>query len=204
MSMTSAIRMINPHRVIVVFDGKGGSLRRKKIYPEYKSQRSARKILNPDNFTTVEEDKKSQMRQLYRLIDYLNTMPINVVCVDNIEADDAIAYLTTDIFNKEIDRVYIMSSDKDFLQLVTDKVYVWSPTKKITFTPDKMQEIYNINAKNFLLYRIVDGDASDNISGIKGVGLKTLQKNYPEFFNSEDKYDVNYMISKKNLVECSC
>ena len=198
MSITSAIKMINPNKVIIVFDGKGGSLRRKKLYPNYKAQRTAKRILNPDNFTTLEEDKESQMRQLSRLLDYLNIMPVNIVCVDNIEADDAIAYLTMQIYNTENDKVYIMSSDKDFLQLVSDNVYVWSPTKKIMFTPDKLKEIYKLNSKNYLLYRILDGDASDNIAGIKGIGLKTLEKNFPEIFNNDTCYDINYLIAKSS------
>ena len=64
----------------------------------------------------MEDDRESMRRQMGRLLEYLQNLPVTVVTIDNIEADDSIAYLTTNVFNDS--RVSIMSSDKDFLQLV--------------------------------------------------------------------------------------
>ena len=69
-----------------------------------------------------------------------------------------------------------MSSDKDFVQLVDDRVHIWNPIRKLLLTPENVESIYKIPAHNYLTYRILDGDQSDNIKGVRGIGLKTLQK----------------------------
>jgi DNA polymerase-1 len=101
------------------------------------------------------------------------------MAIDHIEADDAIAYLTAQVYDKPSNRVTIVSTDRDFLQLVDDRVSVWSPVKKRMYTPDLMREEFGIDAKNYLLYRAITGDKSDNIPGINGVGLKTMIKRIP-------------------------
>jgi 5'-3' exonuclease len=74
-----------------------------------------------------------------------------------------------------------MSTDKDFLQLVSDRISVWSPTKKKLYNPEKVLEEYKVTSKNLLLSRIFEGDQSDNIKGVMGIGIKTLLKNFPQF-----------------------
>ena len=86
-----------------------------------------------------------------------------------------------------------MSTDKDFLQLVDDRVKVWSPTKKKLYTKEKVFEEYGVHSKNMLTYRILDGDKSDNIGGVKGAGLKSLQKFCPKI-SSEEKFDVRDLL----------
>jgi 5'-3' exonuclease len=78
-----------------------------------------------------------------------------------------------------------MSTDKDFLQLVDDRVKVWSPTKKKLYNKKEVFEEYGIHSKNMLTFRILDGDKSDNIGGIKGAGIKTLKKFFPQFSDIE-------------------
>ena len=78
-----------------------------------------------------------------------------------------------------------MSTDKDFLQLVDDRVQVWSPTKKKFYFKDTIKEEFLMDSKNFLMYRVLTGDSSDNIPGIRGAGSKTLMKRLPILF--EDK-----------------
>ena len=75
-------------------------------------------------------------------------------------------------------KIVLMSTDKDFLQLVNHRVSVWSPTKKKMYDPPKVLEDYGIPSHNFAVYRAIDGDKSDNIDGVRGWGLKTIQKNY--------------------------
>ena len=72
-----------------------------------------------------------------------------------------------------------MSTDKDFLQLVNSRVSVWSPTKKKMYDPPKVLEDYGMPSHNFAVYRAIDGDKSDNIDGVRGWGLKTIQKKIP-------------------------
>tara|TARA_Y100001963_G_scaffold103112_1_gene141930 strand:- start:2138 stop:2683 length:546 start_codon:yes stop_codon:yes gene_type:complete len=79
-----------------------------------------------------------------------------------------------------------MSTDKDFLQLIDDRVKVWSPTKKKLYNKQAVLEEYGIPSRNILTYRILDGDKSDNISGVRGAGLKSLIKFLPQITEDED------------------
>lgn len=179
-SIGYAIKTLNPTRVIVVFDGKGGSQRRRKLYPEYKANRKVNQRYNRTiHVNNVEDEQQSMKMQIGRLIQYLEKLPLKLVIIDNIEADDAIAYIVTHPLDNEKNSYYIMSSDKDFYQLVNENVKVWSPTKKKLYDSDAIFQEYGIQAHNFVMYRILDGDSSDNIDGVKGFGLKTVQKRLP-------------------------
>ena len=116
--------------------------------------------------------------QLGRLINYLDTLPITSMSIENIEADDAIAYITKQVLKES--QCFIMSSDKDFIQLVDDRIAVWSPTKKKMYFKNDILEEFGISAENYLMYRVLNGDKSDNIPGIPGVGLKSLLKRLPQ------------------------
>ena len=183
-SIGYAIRTIRPTRTVIVFDGKGGSNRRKKIFPEYKAGRKMSKRLNRAyDFNTKEDEQHSMVMQLTRVIDYLDYLPLTTITIENIEADDTMAYVTKQVLTTS--KVVLMSTDKDFLQLVNYRVSVWSPTKKKLYDASKVLEDYGIPSHNFAVYRSIDGDKSDNINGIRGWGLKTIQKKLP--FLLEDK-----------------
>jgi DNA polymerase-1 len=194
-SITYAAKMVNPTRVILVFDGAGGSVRRRKLYPEYKAKRRTKiNVLRKDYFgDDAEADTKNQQRQLLRLMQYVYNLPVTIISIDNIEADDTIAYLATEIFKDS--KVTIMSSDKDFLQLVSDNISVWSPTKKLMFTPELMYKTYSLTPENFLIYRLFTGDDADNIDGVYGVGDKRLKQFYPYLFESTGKVVVDDLVN---------
>lgn len=185
-SLGYTIKLFNPTRCIIVFDGQGGSLRRKKIFPEYKEHRQNRVRLNRifEEASTSESESQALARQLIRVSHYIDTLPVTTIQIDNVEADDVIAYLALQSF-KDSDNVTIMSADKDFYQIVNDKVKAYSPTKKRVYGPAEILNEYGISTKNFILYRILDGDPSDGIDGIFGCGIKTIIKAFP--FLAEDK-----------------
>jgi DNA polymerase-1 len=110
------------------------------------------------------------------LIDYLKCLPVDLISIDKIEADDVIGYIS----QKMNSQITIMSSDRDYLQLVSQNITVYSPTKKIFYTPKKVLDEYGVSSENFLNYKVLTGDAGDNVPGIKGVGPKTIAKLYPE------------------------
>ena len=185
-SIAANIRLLKPTRVIVCFDGKGGSKRRKKIYPDYKANRAVSTKFNRyQEFATKKDESESMKKQFGRLIEYLNCLPITMLAVDNIEADDTIAYIANEVYTEPDQKVQIVSTDRDFLQLVNNRISVWSPIKKKMYTPSVMQEEFGFSSKNYLLYRSFIGDKSDNIPGLKGVGPKSLIKYFPVF--SEDR-----------------
>ncbi len=194
-SLAYSIREVNPTRVIIVYDGAGGSYRRRKMHPEYKSNRKpGKRITRWDAFKNATEEKEAMKIQFSRLIDYLDFLPINVISIDRIEADDAIAYIANTLVKEE---VTIMSSDQDFLQLVDDRITVWSPTKKIFYTPEKVLEGYGIPAHNFLMYKVLMGDKSDNISGVQGLGPKKLPKIIPDIL-SHNTLDLDFIVGYAN------
>jgi DNA polymerase-1 len=168
--------ILKPSRCIIVFDGKDGSKRRSKIYPEYKATRKVKKRLNRnvDWGTAPQDEEESMKQQMGRLIEYLEQLPLTLVCIDGIEADDGIAYISQQLLSES--DIFIMSTDKDFLQLVDDRVKVWSPTKKKLYTKNEVFDEYGIPSRNILTYRVLDGDKSDNIGGIRGSGLKSIVK----------------------------
>ena len=179
-SVGYAIKMLSPTRTIIVFDGKGGSNRRRKLYPEYKAKRTTKIRLNRVNdFENIEDERHSMLMQLSRCAEYLEKLPVNIISVDSVEADDVMAYIAKQLLPKS--KTTIMSTDKDFLQLVSDRISVWSPTKKKLYNPEKVLEEYKVTSKNLLLSRIFEGDQSDNIKGVMGIGIKTLLKNFPQF-----------------------
>ena len=163
--------------MVVVFDGKNGSATRKKLYPEYKAARKVKIRLN--RAETVDKED-NQLQQLIRLIDYLETLPINVVTLDGAEADDVIAYIANNILTPKDSHTFIMSSDKDFLQLVSNNVHVWSPTKKKLYYEDDVYQEYGVIPQNFSVYRALEGDISDGIPGAPGLKLKTILKRWPK------------------------
>tara|TARA_Y100000022_G_C13151419_1_gene329669 strand:- start:215 stop:844 length:630 start_codon:yes stop_codon:yes gene_type:complete len=108
---------------------------------------------------------------------------------DGVEADDIMAYISTQLL-KENEQAVVMSTDKDFLQLVDDTTIVWSPTKKKLYNTKLVKEEFGIESKNLLLYRVLDGDKSDNIPGVYGCGIKTLVKRFPEI-TEEKKLSID-------------
>ena len=178
--------ILKPSRCIIVFDGKGGSKRRQKIYPEYKSTRKVKRRLNRNvDWGTAPQDEQQSMRQqMGRLVEYLEQLPLTLVSVDGIEADDTMAYISQQLLPKS--DVILMSTDKDFIQLVDDRVKVWSPTKKKLYNKQAVLEEFGIPSRNMLTYRILDGDKSDNINGVMGAGLKSLIKYIPKLTEDED------------------
>ena len=184
MSIGYAIKNIKPSRVIICFDGRGGSARRRKIFPDYKENRRVRqKLTRSTSLSTIEDERISMGQQIQRLTEYLGVLPVTTMATENIEADDAIAYITEQVYPKS--NCIIMSTDKDFLQLVSKRVQVWSPTKKRFYFPETILEEYGIPVHNFLMFRMLKGDGSDNIPGVRGTGIKTLQRRLPILF--EDK-----------------
>ena len=190
-SLAYAIREVNPTRVIIVYDGQGGSQRRRKIHPNYKSQRkSGKRITRWDAFKNATEEKEAMKIQFSRLIEYLDFLPINVISIDRIEADDTIAYIAHTLMNQD---VTIMSADQDFLQLVNERITVWSPTKKKFYTPRMVMDDYGVPAHNFLMYKVLMGDKSDNIEGVKGLGPKKLPKIIPDLL-THNTLDLDFIL----------
>ena len=194
-SVGYAIRMSDPTKVVIVFDGVGGSSARRNLFPAYKANRNTSRMTNYSIFSSKDEEQESINNQISRLIQYLQCLPVTVISIDGLEADDIIGYLANKFQKHEAtQKVTIMSADKDFLQLVSDKVHCYSPTKKKIYTPKDVLEEFGVSSNNFLNYKILMGDTSDNIPGINGLGPKKLIKLFPELV-SDTKIELDEIIS---------
>lgn len=175
-SLGYIIKLIRPTRVILVFDGQGNITNRRNTYAEYKANRQIKRITNYKVFSTLEEESDSIATQMLRLLDYLKSLPVNISIIDKIEADDTIAYLS----QKLKDDIIIYSADQDFLQLVNNRITVYSPIKKKFYKPNDVYEQYGMHPYNFITMKCLMGDKSDNLPGVKGLGPKKLMKFFPE------------------------
>jgi 5'-3' exonuclease len=190
-SIGHAIKLLSPTRVIIVFDGEAGSTNRKYLYNDYKSNRDTGNIMNRLSFNTKEEEDDSKYNQLERLIDYLSFLPVTLISIDKLEADDIIGYLSQYIYKEHLDsEQYIMSSDKDFLQLVNDRIKAYSPIKKKIYHVEDVIDEFEIHPNNFLLFKTLTGDSSDNIPGVSGFGKLNTPKLF-EFMKHEETKDLN-------------
>ena len=187
-------RTIDPTRIICVFDGQASSSSRKHIDPEYKANRNIKRITNWEIFDDKDDEFQSMTMQMGRLVEYLQCLPLTLISIDKIEADDTISYLAQK-FAANNKKVTIVSSDKDFLQIVDENIEVYSPIKKKTYRKREIQEEIGLIPKNYLIMKALLGDNSDNLVGIKGLGDKTLLKEFPEIkdnpsFELQDIYRI--------------
>ena len=195
-SIQKLIRFIKPDEIIVVWDGPGGAQKKKSILKEYKDGRKPIVKLNRSGDMTEQQEQDNKVWQQFRLFEYLNQLPIIQMLEEHIEADDLIAFVGKCEKYKTWNKV-IVSSDKDFLQLMDETTVLYRPIVEKIETWKSVLAEHNIHPNNFALARSLAGDKSDNIDGIGGVGLKTVAKCLP--FLSEEK---NYLIDEIAVV-CS-
>lgn len=176
-SLNMLVRDFGPDRAMLVWDGEGGSLRRCSIYKHYKEGRKP-PVNRQYDHETVEDQVASFSRQVEMTRRYVDMLPVVQVDVDGLEADDVIAYVTRAVVG-DCDEVVIVSSDGDYLQLVSSTVSVYSPTKKRLYTSDVVEEELGVLPCNVSLMKAVVGDRSDNIRGVSGVGERTFVKMFP-------------------------
>lgn len=181
-SLGSMTRMFAPTRVIVVWDGIGGAQNRKNLDENYKANRAHASVIHYDLYEDKRTELRSMQDQADRLIDYLACLPVTYIQIDKLEADDVIAYLAK-LYSKAKRRVTIVSSDRDFMQLVDQNVEVYSPIRKILFNYPEAVEELGVLPENYNIVKTILGDMSDGLAGVKGVGIKGLIKEFPELSN---------------------
>jgi 5'-3' exonuclease len=189
-SLAYAVNLIQPTRIICVFDGEGNTTNRKNLYADYKGNRKLKRITNWPSFDDLADESASMSQQMLRLIDYLKQLPVSIITRDKLEADDIIGYLSPK-FNQSV----IVSADQDFLQLCSDSVQVYSPIKKKFYGPKEVFDEYGLWPQNFINYKVLMGDTSDNLPGVKGLGPKKLFKLFPELVGDK-KITLKEIIQK--------
>ena len=192
-SLGYVTRIFEPTRVIIVWDGKGGSGNRQNIDPDYKAHRANTRITHWGLYDTKAEETEALVGQLLRTRDYLDCLPIQQIMMEKLEADDIIAYLAQEA-SKNKKKMTIVSSDKDFLQMVDKYISVYAPVKKKTFTPNNIEEEIKVHPKNYNIIKALLGDNSDGLRGVKGLGIKTIVSEFPDVVNKPNT-ELNYVFN---------
>tara|TARA_R110000822_G_scaffold128195_14_gene263924 strand:- start:606 stop:1676 length:1071 start_codon:yes stop_codon:yes gene_type:complete len=204
-SLFSIINKFKPTRCVVIFDGRDGGKHRRKIFPNYKAGRKNKDRLN--RYVDVDgiiDNVASFRGQMDRLEQYLHVLPLTMMSIDYVEADDVIAHIVKTYYNSnEFGEIVIASSDKDFYQLIDDRVSVYAPTKKKLYDTQLLKSEFNLSPTNYLTFRTFDGDNSDNIPGVKGVALKTLLKFFPSITDRDMGYEEIVEMSNQKITDGS-
>jgi len=200
-SLGYVTRIFDPTRVIVVWDGKGGSGNRQNIDPNYKAQRASSRITHWGLYDTREEEQEALINQLLRTKDYLECLPLQQIVMEKLEADDIMAWIAKKASTSNVKKCTIVSSDKDFLQLIDDTIEVYAPVKKKTFTKDNIFEELKVLPQNYNIVKALVGDNSDNLQGVKGLGIKTIVSEFPKLLTEITNLDYVYGVCEAKLDE---
>jgi len=186
------VRETNPNRIVICWDGKGGSSKRKLMNKNYKDGRKPIRLNRNIKNLSDNEDLENKIWQMTRLVEYINEMPVIQLLLDGVEADDIISAVASHQSVKDYNKI-IVSSDKDFIQLCNDTTILYRPVQQQILNKKKIIEEYGIHPNNFCLARALSGDKSDNIDGVDGIGLPTVAKRFP-FLSEEKVYTIQDIV----------
>ncbi|MDQ6997236.1 MAG: DNA polymerase I [Mariprofundus sp.] len=155
--LRSIMKDLSPTHVAVVFDPKGGTFRN-RLYPEYKAHRPP-----------MPEELAAQWSSVFDVTDGFN---LNRICIEDYEADDVIATLAKQAEAKGWD-VTMVSTDKDLMQLVNDRIWMLDTMRKKDYGPEEVKEKWGVGPDRIHDLLALAGDSADNIPGVPGIGPKT-------------------------------
>lgn len=186
-SLQKLSREIKPNMIVLCYDGVGGSKRRRRMFSGYKDGRKPVRLNRSINQgLSSDEEEVNKNIQFIKLIEYLNDMPVIQLILDDVEADDIIARVCN-LKSLQGKMKLIISSDKDFIQLCNQEVFLVRPVQKEVLNVPRILDKFSIHPNNFAVARAIVGDKSDNLDGISGAGLKTVAKRFP-FLKEEKSY----------------
>ena len=183
-SLQKVCGMFSPDEIIIAWDGHSGSSKRKQMNKGYKEGRKPVRFNRRMVELNESEQKINKAEQYVKLVEYLNETPTIQIVVDYVEADDIIAYAVGHAKYRGWDK-YIVSSDRDFFQLLGDGVHLYRPIQKKLVDKSSLMDEHGIHPNNFALARAIAGDKSDNLPGIPRAGLKTIKNRFPFMGNEE-------------------
>jgi DNA polymerase-1 len=158
-------------KIVVFWDGLDGSATRRKIYVHYKENRRQR--------VRSEEELNSYQYQRERIKQYLEELYVRQGEFEYCETDDCIAYYTQ---NSPNENKIVYSSDGDLTQLVSENTQIFNPSHQKLYKQNDsiVYDHEEILIENVKLVKMLCGDSSDNIAGIKGMGVKRFLSLFPE------------------------
>ena len=187
-------REVKPDLLVLVWDGKGGSKKRRAMNKSYKGGRKPPRT----NWSQVGMDESeiinNKVWQQTRVIEYFNQTPVIQFMEPLVEADDVISYIKNNSMFEDWQKV-IVSADKDFIQLLDDKTILHRPIQKEYLNKNNVVEKFGIHPTNFALARAIVGDSSDNLPGVPRVGMETVAKRF-SFLKEEKTYFLERIIEE--------
>lgn len=176
------------HKVFVFWDGEYSGKLRWEIYKDYKSGRGKDYVngTKPEDF-----DEILQRRVVFN---YLEELYIRQLIDEKVESDDLIAYYCN--INKDAENITIVTSDRDLTQLVDDNVRMYMLDLKKYIDKNNFKNQFKFHYENVAIIKVLTGDGSDSIKGVKGLGDKTLLKLFPEL--TERKVTLEEILKKTN------
>jgi 5'-3' exonuclease len=151
-------------RTIVCFDF-GKSYYRMEMHEEYKGTRKK----------PQDEDEIKKYEDFFSVLNALpDQLDEEVLKFRGVEADDILAWITQNMSDR-YDHTWIVSSDRDLYQLIDDNISIFNIFGRKEVTLQTLQEDFEVNPSEYMLSRIIEGDKSDNILGIEGIGPKRAQ-----------------------------
>ena len=177
------IREKKPDGIVVSFDSPVPT-ERHKIYEEYKAQRP--------------ETPGDLVRQLPYIRKIIAAFNIKIFEIPGYEADDILGTIAQKGASEGLD-VFIVTGDKDMLQIVNEKIKVYDPMKDKVFDQQYVTEKFGLKPERIPEFMALTGDAVDNIPGIKGVGEKTARELLTQFHNLEHMLNNPTKIKKEKL-----
>jgi DNA polymerase-1 len=192
-------REVKPDLLVLVWDGKGGSKKRRAMNKSYKGGRKPPRT-NWSQVGMADEDiMDNKVWQQMRVIEYFNQTPVIQFMEPLVEADDVISYIKNSPMFSEWQKV-IVSADKDFIQLLDDKTILHRPIQKEYLNKNNIVEKFGIHPTNFALARAIVGDSSDNLPGVPRVGMETVAKRF-SFLKEERAYYLSDVIAECEKIE---
>lgn len=166
-SVQKLVKEFSPEYLVCIFDGPDNKKSRQAVYAEYKMHRKG-----------APEDLFPQFEWAY---EYCEMAGIPVLCIEGIEADDAMASAAL-WAQKKGAVAYLCTTDKDLMQLVGKEIFLLHPHKDyLLIDAAKVEELFGVRPDQMLDFLAITGDASDNIPGINGFGPKTAAALLQEF-----------------------
>lgn len=171
-----------PTAAFVVWDGEGSAERRRSIRGEYKEGRKVRLNREYDFNTTAGIELRNMDEQVALAREFIGLLGVGQINPAGVEADDSIAYLCSVLDGRRI----IVSTDNDMLQLIGPDVDVYNPIKDKVLKKEDVLKEQGCLPSNFACVKAICGDKGDNVTGVEGVGPKSVIKLVPELATEED------------------
>jgi DNA polymerase-1 len=193
-SLQKISRETKPDKIIICHDGPGGSRKKKALHKDYKEGRNPLRLNRNVKVLDDKQEFENRIWQQLKTFEYLNLCPVIQLMEENVEADDLISFIVQHKQFTDCVKV-IVSSDKDFIQLLDDKTILMRPVQDEILNKNRVLEEFNIHPNNFALARSIAGDKSDNLEGVRGVGLVSLAKKFP-ILAEQNRYTVDDILEK--------